>query len=80
MVWKEYEKGVGARVIDLHSRIHRGGYRVRPSRRSYISKEDGSQRAIGIAALEDKIVQQAGGVSGRVERWRGALDLGSLFP
>ncbi|NIM16284.1 MAG: group II intron reverse transcriptase/maturase [Candidatus Aminicenantes bacterium] len=30
-----------------------------PSRRAYISKEDGSQRPLGIAALEDKIVQQA---------------------
>lgn len=59
VVWKEYEQGVGARVIDLHSRIHRGSYRAQPSRRSYVPKEDGSQRAIGIAALEDKIVEQA---------------------
>jgi RNA-directed DNA polymerase len=31
----------------------------RPSRRIYIPKADGRQRPIGIAALEDKIVQQA---------------------
>ena len=59
VVWKEYEQGVGSRVIDLHARIHRGSYRAQPSRRGYVPKEDGSQRAIGIAALEDKIVEQA---------------------
>ena len=45
--------------IDLHSRVHRGAYRAQPSRRVYIPKADGRQRPLGIAALEDKIVQQA---------------------
>ena len=44
---------------DLPSRVHRGAYRGRPSRRVYIPKADGRQRPLGIAALEDKIVQQA---------------------
>src|SRR5579872_5367542 len=47
------------RLIDLHSRVHRGAYRAQPSRRVYIPKADGRQRPLGIAALEDKIVQQA---------------------
>jgi len=57
--WHEYEAGLEDRITDLHSRVHRGTYRARPSRRVYIPKSDGRQRPIGIAAVEDKIVQQA---------------------
>ena len=59
VTWQEYETGLEDRLVDLHSRIHRGAYRARPSRRVYIQKEDGRQRPLGVAALEDKIVQQA---------------------
>ena len=58
MRWKEYETGLEDRLADLHSRVHRGAYRAQPSRRAYILKADGRQRPLGIAALEDKIVQQ----------------------
>ena len=59
VTWKEYENGLAERLADLHSRIHRGAYRAQPSKRTYIPKADGKQRPLGIAALEDKIVQQA---------------------
>ncbi len=59
VTWKEYENGLEGRLADLHSRVHRGTYRAQPSRRVYIPKADGRQRPLGIAALEDKIVQQA---------------------
>lgn len=59
VTWGEYEEGVEGRIADLHDRIHRGAYRAQPSRRVYIPKPDGRQRPLGIAALEDKIVQQA---------------------
>ena len=59
MKWCEYEDGLEARLVDLHGRVHRGAYRAQPSRRVYIPKADGRQRPLGIAALEDKIVQQA---------------------
>lgn len=59
VTWQEYEVGVEDRIKDLHSRVHRGAYRAQPSRRVYIPKADGRQRPLGIAALEDKIVQQA---------------------
>ena len=57
--WGDYEQDLEANVVDLHARIHRGGYRAQPSRRKYIAKADGRQRPLGIAALEDKIVQRA---------------------
>ena len=59
VTWKDYEAGLEDRLADLHSRIHRGTYRARASRRVYIAKADGRQRPLGIAALEDKVVQQA---------------------
>src|ERR1700756_1064560 len=59
VTWQEYELGVEDRLIDLHGRVHRGAYRAQPSRRVYIEKADGRQRPLGVAALEDKIVQQA---------------------
>ncbi len=59
VTWQEYEPELEDRLVDLHSRVHRGGFRATPSRRVYIEKEDGRQRPLGVAALEDKIVQQA---------------------
>jgi RNA-directed DNA polymerase len=59
MTWQEYEAGLEDRLVDLHSRLHRGAYRALPSRRVYIEKSDGRKRPLGIAALEDKIVQHA---------------------
>src|SRR6266481_6606785 len=59
MRWQEYEIGLEDRLNDLHSRVHRGAYRAQPSRRAYIPKADGRQRPLGIATLEDKIVQRA---------------------
>ena len=59
VTWQEYETGLENRLADLHNRVHRGAYRAQPSRRVYIPKTDGRQRPLGIAALEDKIVQQA---------------------
>jgi len=59
VTWQEYETGLEGRLANLHSRVHHGAYRAQPSRRVYIPKADGRQRPLGIAALEDKIVQQA---------------------
>jgi group II intron reverse transcriptase/maturase len=61
VTWEEYGRDLEARVSDLHGRIHRGAYRAQPSRRVWIPKADGRQRPLGIAALEDKVVQHAVG-------------------
>ena len=59
VTWRDYGKALEANLQDLHGRIHRGSYKARPSRRAYIRKQDGRMRPLGIAALEDKIVQRA---------------------
>ena len=57
--WKDYEAALESNLRGLHDRVHRGAYRALPSRRKYIPKPDGRQRPLGIAALEDKILQRA---------------------
>jgi len=59
--WREYERDLHENLRDLHGRVQSGSYRARPSRRVYIPKADGRLRPLGIAALEDKIVQRAVG-------------------
>jgi group II intron reverse transcriptase/maturase len=59
VTWREYGEGLEGKLVRLHERVHRGTYRAQPSRRTWIEKEDGRQRPLGIASLEDKIVQQA---------------------
>jgi len=61
MTWQDYGRDLEARLRDLHRRIHCGAYRAQPSRRIWIPKADGRQRPLGIAALEDKIVQHVVG-------------------
>ena len=59
VTWAGYGEALEANLADLHTRVHSGRYRARPSRRAYIPKADGRQRPLGIATLEDKIVQRA---------------------
>ena len=59
VTWADYGLDLEANLWDLHARVHRGAYRARPSRRVYIPKPDGRQRPLGVAALEDKILQRA---------------------
>ena len=57
--WRDYEEGLVERIGGLWEAVQSGRYRAQPSRRVYIPKADGKMRPLGIAALEDKIVQQA---------------------
>ena len=59
VMWDAYGQDLEARLRDLHERVQQGRYRARPSRRAYIPKTDGRLRPLGIATLEDKIVQRA---------------------
>ena len=59
MTWRDYGQDLEENLRDLHDRVHRGAYRARPSRRVFIPKADGRLRPLGVAALEDKILQRA---------------------
>ena len=59
MTWVAYGQDLESNLHDLHRRLHAGSYRASPSRRAYIPKADGRLRPLGIATLEDKIVQRA---------------------
>jgi len=58
VTWKDYGQDLEQNLRDLHRRVHCGSYRAKPSRRAYIPKRDGRLRPLGIAALEDKILQR----------------------
>ena len=59
VTWEDYGKDLEANLRNLHQRLHNGSYHPSPSRRAYILKADGRKRPLGIATLEDKIVQRA---------------------
>jgi group II intron reverse transcriptase/maturase len=59
VTWRDYGLDLEANLQDLHARVHRGAYRAMPSRRVFIPKQDGRLRPLGVAALEDKILQRA---------------------
>ena len=59
VTWEDYDAQLQDNLQDLHKRVHSGAYRALPVRRVFIPKADGRQRPLGIAALEDKIVQRA---------------------
>src|ERR1700682_1050064 len=59
VTWGAYGVGLEEKLLDLHQRGQSGSYRASPSRRVYIEKADGRLRPLGIATLEDKIVQRA---------------------
>jgi group II intron reverse transcriptase/maturase len=59
VTWTAYGQELEANLRDLHTRVHSGAYQARPSRRAFIPKADGRQRPLGIATLEDKVVQRS---------------------
>jgi RNA-directed DNA polymerase len=59
VTWRAYGEDLETNLRHLHRRVQRGSYRARPTRRAYIPKADGRLRPLGIAALEDKVLQRA---------------------
>ena len=56
---EDYEQDLKANLCDLLERLHRGSYRPKPSLRKNIPKGNGKTRPLGIACVEDKLVQRA---------------------
>jgi RNA-directed DNA polymerase len=59
VTWEAYGQDLEGNLQDLLGRVHRGGYRAKPARRAWIPKSGGRQRPLGIAALEDELLQRA---------------------
>ena len=59
MTWQDYGQDLEARLEDLSGRLRRMSYRTKPVLRVEIPKANGGTRPLGVAALEDKIVQRA---------------------
>ena len=59
VTWEDYGQDLEGNLRDLLERVHSGAYRASPSRRVYIPKADGRQRPLGIATVEDKVLQRA---------------------
>jgi RNA-directed DNA polymerase len=55
----QYEDNLQDNLRALETRLHQQSYRPRPSLRRDIPKGNGKTRPLGIAAVEDKIVQRA---------------------
>jgi len=56
---RDYGEDLEGNLQSLHSRLRQQRYKAMPVRRTWIEKEDGSQRPLGIPAFEDKVVQRA---------------------
>lgn len=56
---QDYGDNLLPNLIDLEQRLKQKRYRCKGMRRTFIPKQNGKQRPLGIPALEDKIVQQA---------------------
>src|SRR5712671_2130355 len=52
VTWQAYGRSLEEKLKDLHDRVHRGSYRARPARRTYIPKADGSKRPLSILCAD----------------------------
>jgi RNA-directed DNA polymerase len=56
--WKAYGENLEENLRDLVARMKAKRYKPQPSKRTYIPKDEHSERPLGLPSLEDKIVQK----------------------
>jgi len=56
---KEYAANLEANLSNLHERLRKQQYYAPPVKRTYLEKEDGSKRPIGMPVFESKVVERA---------------------
>jgi len=54
-----FQSLLGDKINEIHSELKEGIYKPSPVRRTYIEKDDGTQRPLGIPTVKDRVVQQA---------------------
>jgi hypothetical protein len=54
VTWRDYEDDLEAQLVDLHVRVHRGGYQPLTWRRKYIAEAEERHRQLGIAAMRKR--------------------------
>ena len=55
----DFEKLLEEKINEIHCELKSGKYRPSPVKRTYIDKEDGTKRPLGIPTVKDRVVQQA---------------------
>ena len=54
-----FREHLGENLCQLHGELKRGIYKPQAVKRTYIEKEDGGKRPLGIPTMRDRVVQQA---------------------
>ena len=54
-----FQSLLGDKINEIHGELKEGIYKPSPVRRTYIEKDDGTQRPLGIPTVKDRVVQQA---------------------
>ena len=55
----DFEKLLDDKINEIHCELKSGKYRPSPVKRTYIDKDDGTKRPLGIPTVKDRVVQQA---------------------